>query len=359
MIQSRVAVVHTSPQSVFDDYGRLLRLVPYTDSILKERDTVLDVDLSWHHFTPCCSSPPWQIDGVLKTLIGDGFPRDSLTVCLGARRGIASTKGQILNRHLQAAEHHSVTVRHLSHEGAWIQYEPKAQLRVLHKVFPGGILLPDIRMGKNTIHLATMKTDVLSTVAGAVYTCFEGLLNVHKTDAYCLLHDAFVDALAIEREISPGIIAIMDGVIAGEGSCPRCPVPHEKNIILASSDPVALDAVAASLMGFNPLSVPFIRLAHEAGLGVGDVKEIEILGDGLPDGHFGFRIDDRSMGASLRRGEATRNGKSFSVIHSLMSFIYHDIYWFYAMREDIVREFKKGEWGKLFESYRRSVNSEV
>lgn len=356
MTRSRIAVIHTSPRTVFDDYSRLLRLVSYTDAISPERDTVLDVDLSWHHFTPGCSSPPWQIDGVLKTLIGDGFPRDSLTVCFGKRRGVESTKGQILNRHLQAAERHGVTVRHLSHEGAWVRYEPKAQLRVLHTVFPDGILLPDTRMGRNTIHLATMKTDVLSTVAGAVYTCFEGLLDERTTDAYHLLHDAFVDALAIEREISPGIISVMDGVIAGEGSCPRCPVPHEKNIILASPDPVALDAVAASLMGFDPLSVPFIRLAHDAGLGVGDVREIEMSGDDISGMHSGFRIDGQSMGARLRRGEATRNGNAPSLIHNLTSFIYHDMYWFYSMRENLVREFKKGEWGKLFESYRRKLD---
>ena len=356
MFRVCVAAVHTSPRTVFDDYSRLLRLVLYTDAIGKERDTVLNVDLSWHHFTPSCSSPPWQIDGVLKTLIGDGFPRDSLTVCFGKRRGIASTKGQILNRHLQAAERHGVPVRHLSHEGAWVRYEPKTQLRVLHTAFPDGILVPDIRMGRNTIHLATMKTDVLSTVAGAVYTCFEGLLDESKTDMYHLLHDAFVDVLAIEREISPGIIAVMDGVIAGEGSCPRCPVPHEKNIILASPDPVALDAVAASLMGLDPLSVPFIRLAHEAGLGVGDVKEIEMSGDDISGMHFGFRIDGQSMGARLRYGEATRNGKAPSLIHRLMSFIYHDMYWFYSMRENLVREFKKGDWGKLFESYRRKLD---
>ena len=356
MNRSCVAVLHTSPRTVFDDYSRLLHLVSYTDAISKERDTVLNIDLSWHHFTPACSSPPWQIDGILKTLLADGVPRDSITACFGSKRGVNSNKGQILNRHLQAVERHGVTVSHLSHDTTWVRYEPKAQLRVLSSVFPDGILLPDLRMGKNTVHLTSMKTDVLSTVAGAVYTCFEGLLDEHKTDAYRFLHDAFVDALAIEQEISPGIIAVMDGVIAGEGSCPRCPVPREKNVILASTDPVALDAVAASLMGFDPMAVPFIRLAHEAGLGTGDVKEIEVLGDDISGMNFSFRIDGHTLGARLRRCEATKNGKAPSLISRFISFIYHDMYWFYAMREDFVREFKKGEWGKLFESYRKKLD---
>ena len=50
-------------------------------------------------------------------------------------------------------------------------------------------------------------------------------------------------------------------------------------MILASADQVAIDAVAAKLMGFDPLSIKFIRLAHDAGLGCGDPREIEIVGD--------------------------------------------------------------------------------
>ena len=52
-----------------------------------------------------------------------------------------------------------------------------------------------------------------------------------------------------------------------------------KNVILASADQVAIDAVAAKLMGFDPMSIKYIRLAHEAGLGVGRPEEIEIVGD--------------------------------------------------------------------------------
>ena len=51
------------------------------------------------------------------------------------------------------------------------------------------------------------------------------------------------------------------------------------DILLASSDQVAIDAVAAKLMGMDPLSIKFIRLAHEKGLGCGDPRDIEIVGD--------------------------------------------------------------------------------
>ena len=40
-------------------------------------------------------------------------------------------------------------------------------------------------------------------------------------------------------------------------------IPRVKNLILAASDSVAIDAIAAQLMGFDPLSIPFLRMAHE------------------------------------------------------------------------------------------------
>ena len=49
--------------------------------------------------------------------------------------------------------------------------------------------------------------------------------------------------------------------------------------MLASADQVAIDAVAAKLMGLDPMSIKFIRMAHELGLGCGDPRDIEIVGD--------------------------------------------------------------------------------
>jgi hypothetical protein len=66
-------------------------------------------------------------------------------------------------------------------------------------------------------------------------------------------------------------------------------LPFTKNVILASADQVAIDAVAAKLMGFDPMQIKFIRMAHEMGLGCGDPRDIEIVGDteaGTENWHF-------------------------------------------------------------------------
>ena len=108
---------------------------------------------------------------------------------------------------------------------------------------------------------------------------FGGLLNEKRHWTHPVIHETLVDLLMIQKKIHRGIFAVMDGTFAGDGPGPRCMVPYVKNVILASADQVAIDAVAARLMGFDPLSIKYIRLAHDAGLGCGDPREIEIVGD--------------------------------------------------------------------------------
>jgi len=55
---------------------------------------------------------------------------------------------------------------------------------------------------------------------------------------------------------------------------------------------VAIDAVAAKLMGFDPLDLPYIRLAHDAGLGVGDPRDIELVGDTDLGNESDFSVGD-------------------------------------------------------------------
>jgi hypothetical protein len=50
-------------------------------------------------------------------------------------------------------------------------------------------------------------------------------------------------------------------------------------VVVAGTDAIAVDAVAAAVMGFEPRRIGFLALAHEAGLGVADLDAITILGD--------------------------------------------------------------------------------
>ena len=124
-----------------------------------------------------------------------------------------------------------------------------------------------------------MKTHIFTTTTGAMKNAFGGLLNERRHWTHPVIHETLVDLLMIQKKIHRGVFAVMDGTFAGDGPGPRCMVPHVKNVILASADQVAIDAVAAKLMGIDPMSITFIRLAHDLGLGCGDPRDIEIVGD--------------------------------------------------------------------------------
>lgn len=59
-------------------------------------------------------------------------------------------------------------------------------------------------------------------------------------------------------------LAIVDGIIGGQGNGPLCPDPAQSNVLVAGTNPAEVDAVVAKLMGFNPESIPIIKHAFDA-----------------------------------------------------------------------------------------------
>jgi uncharacterized protein (DUF362 family) len=169
-----------------------------------------------------------------------------------------------------------------------VRYEPKEPFLVLDRVYPEGVFIPKGFYGRNIVHLPTVKTHVFTTITGAMKNAFGGLLHLKRHWTHSVIHETLVDLLTIQKEIHAGIFAVMDGTISGDGPGPRAMRPHVSNLILASRDQVAIDAVAAKLMGFDPLSIRFIRLADEAKLGNGDPRCIDLVGDDVSGVNLGY-----------------------------------------------------------------------
>ena len=160
---------------------------------------------------------------------------------------------------------------------------------VLNKIFPEGIEIPKMYKGRSVLHLPTLKTHGHSITTGAIKNAFGGLLKEARHYAHKYMHGTLVDLLLMQRELHPQTFAVMDGTVAGDGAGPRTMVPKVANILLAGADPVALDAVAARVMGFDPLSIPYLRMATEMGLGTADPDRIKVVGDDIGNINLGFR----------------------------------------------------------------------
>jgi len=360
MMKPKVAVLKTRPETVLEDYKRLLRLAEYETFLPKDKDTALKINISWEVYFPACSTPPWQLEGVIRTLLLDGYSRDLMHACHNRTVVVSAKKGEINNKHKPIVEKYGLRNIHLYEGEEWIRYEPKGKLLVLDKIFPDGIKIPKRFIGENIIHLPTMKTHVFTTMTGAMKNAFGGLLNEKRHWTHSVIHETLVDLLMIQKEIHTGIFAVMDGTLAGDGPGPRCMVPLEKNYILAGADQVAIDAIAAKMMGFDPLSLKFIRLAHERGLGVGDPAEIEVVGEDISGVNFHFHGHENTLAS---RGQKLIYHGWLKPLEKLMlrtflvpwsyaaSRLYHDLYWYPLIGKKRIGEIRKTRWGKLFEKY--------
>jgi len=360
MPHSRVAVLKTTPATVIDDYKRLMRLACYSRFLPRDHQTALKINISWHYFYPACSTTPWQLDGVIATLLEDGYAKDNLYGCHNRTVVVSARRGEIANKHKQVLDKYGLRNVHLYDPAEeWVRYRPKATMLALDKIYPDGIRIPKRLIGSNIIHLPTMKTHVFTQMTGAMKNAFGGLLFEKRHWTHSMIHETLVDLLAIQKEIHPGIFAVMDGTFAGDGPGPRCMVPHVKNYILAGGDMVAIDAVAAKMMGFDPLSIKFIRLAHERGLGCGDVREIDIAGEDISNVNFHFHVGDTfaSHGQKmiywgpLKPLERLLLRTVLAPWSYAASYLYHDVYWYHCVGHRRVQEALQTDWGKLFLSY--------
>src|SRR5450759_1503925 len=276
---SRVAVLRVTPDNILYDIDRLVELAGVSAALVAGKTTILKDNISWHFPFPAANTTPWQLEGTILALQRRGFTDQ---VCVQKKTVVTNAfKGEDLNHYVPIFKRYGIPVRYnfKDEDMTWVPYQPKAQMRVLHRIFPEGIQIPDYFLGKNIVHLPTTKCHIYTTTTGAMKNAFGGLLNTRRHYTHSWIHETLVDLLAIQKEIHPGLFAIMDGTPAGIGPGPLSFYPVLKYVILSSADQVAIDAVAAKMMGFDPMSIEYIRLAHEDGLGVGDPRHIEIVGD--------------------------------------------------------------------------------
>jgi hypothetical protein len=189
---------------------------------------------------------------------------------------------------------------------------------------------------------------------------FGGLLHRKRHWTHSVIHETLVDLLQIQQDIHPGLFAVMDGTFAGDGPGPRAMRWHEKDVLLASADQVAIDAISAKLQGFDPLSIKFIRLAHEKGLGVGDPRQIQVVDyDIAQEPAWGFIQEDTfaSKGQKmiyhgwLNPFEALLLRTPLVPWSYFASNFYHNVYWYPFVGRKRVQAALDTKWGQLFQEY--------
>jgi uncharacterized protein (DUF362 family) len=349
MARSKVAALKVTPQTVLDDLQRGCDLAELSGALQRDRTTLIRSTLQ-HQPAPGAGTTPWQLEGLVRALRNAGHTD---FVCMQDRIYSEDPGGFLaLCRRLQTP----VRSFHDQHDTVRIAYRPKARLLLLHQLFPAGLSIPEAYFGKNVVHLPTLRAHPDAAVVGAAHSALSGLLGNRSHLAPASWQRALVDGLTIQREIHTGVFTIMDGTsVSGVTKNDPKRAPLLKNIVLASSDPVAIDAVAIKLMGTDPLEVPYIKLAHGAGLGTGDPRDIELVGDDVSKESWSFHVQpaaDGPLRRALGRGRQLLLRSPLAGSISASKNLIHDHYRWPRHERAVFETWKRDtDWGRLFAAY--------
>ncbi len=362
MAKAKVAILRTKPETVVDDYRRLCELGGARDALDPSAATILKDNITWHFVFPGVNTTPWQLEGTILGLQDAGLQDlvavHNHTVVTIPERGEEELKFTPIYKRFQIPVLFNFREDHMK----WVPFESKTPLIALPKIFHGRVMIPDFFIGKNIVQMPTVKTHSYTQYTGALKNAFGGLLNYKRHHTHTWIHETLVDLLTIGKQIHPGMFATMDGTTAGSGPGPRTVVPHDKHVILASSDQVAIDAVAATLMGMDPSQLPCIALSHERGLGVGDVRDIEVVGDtDVADERWDFRVGvNLATGVGrmlwfdtpLKKVQRLFFQTPLVNLFIFASEMYHDRVWYPVKGRRMVKRWEsESPWGRLFASY--------
>lgn len=249
-----VAVVGTEPDRarVIADTRRAMELAHWRRYLTPGADVSLKVNLGWDKLIPGAISAPWVVEGVILTLrehVGAMFLVESDQVVLDVERSVRMTGL------LELCERLGVRWCNMSRQPVLRRRDPVAA--VLHDVN-----IPEVLTRTEMVTLPLLKTHNKTVLTGALknqWGCLESLRHHY----HLVLTDAITD---VNLLVQPRF-AVMDGTVGLEGNGPKAGIPREMDTVLASANLVGIDAVAARLMGVDPLAVPHLQRAAERGLG--------------------------------------------------------------------------------------------
>lgn len=163
--------------------------------------------------------------------------------------------------------------------------------------FPDGRVMKRIEVIRPVIeadgvfNLCKMKTHLFMHMTGAVKNHFGIIPGLSKVGYHAKLQDKgrFADMLLDLALFTASRLSIMDAVLAMEGQGPGASgTPRQVGLLLASENPVALDVVAAEIMGLPREQNPVIMAAERRSLSPCRIEEVEVVGEPLSD----IRIPD-------------------------------------------------------------------
>ena len=169
------------------------------------------------------------------------------------------------------------------------------------------------------ISLPKVKSHGLVVYTGCVKNMFGVICGTQKAQYHLRFQDreAFSRLLAEIYAAARPTLSILDGIIGMDGNGPRNGDPAPLGLMLAGADGVAVDAVACSIVGIDPLESPPIRIAAQMGLGTASLRQIDLAGPPIETLKTGSFRAPRSVRPSVR--QRLMSGRTGGVLRNLLT----------------------------------------
>jgi len=201
-----------------------------------------------------------------------------VTVTVGDDIQSKEEDGFLISGYRQICDELGVRLLNLKEEGF---REVSCRGELLKKVF----ISPLVLEADFILNLPKLKTHSFTVFTGAVKNMFGVIPHGfrHRYHRQFIKNDVFSQMLVDIYSCVPPHLTVMDGIVAMEGEGPSTGNKKKMGVIIASEDAVAVDAVASKITGFNPMNIYTTQDAHERGLGIGRIEDIEIAGENIQD----------------------------------------------------------------------------
>ena len=168
-----------------------------------------------------------------------------------------------------------------------VEFEPVDVQNPAGKVFKNFTIGRVLQEADKIINLAKLKTHSLTTLTLAVKNMLGSVPGARKGQWHVRTHTAgkeyFAQMLLDLYYLVKPSLNIVDGIVAMEGQGPGFGDPRPLGLIIAGADGVAVDRVIAEIVNIPAARVPILMVALRDGYGVGELKEIAVLGERLED----------------------------------------------------------------------------
>jgi len=246
---------------------KAMEMASWNDHIVGE-NVAIKVNLISNQLVPGQCTSPWVLEGVIQQVL-EGIPNARLTIC-DSDLAAAEQCDEAFEiwGHKQIAETYGARFVNLSKESG-------VKIDVPNSLIFREIEVPKTIMNADCIiTVPVLKTHVLSTITCALKHQW-GIVNRTVRHQYHLVFDkAIADINTVLKNKLK--FAVVDGTIGMEANGPRTGHPVVCNLIIASPDMVACDAVAVALMGIPLEKVKHIQICARHGIGS---LEYELVSD--------------------------------------------------------------------------------